>query len=162
MTSGAQHRKGYMQFMLQFSESLLAPSIRCSATCRSTTSCKSKYCDFNHLIQSVYEWVYNFLLTVRLCIYLTSLGRSASFPTPRLPHSLASQSSAATHKLLTQQFVWPHKEADWGTDPRGWGKEGRTYTETQKGFLFPSLSVHQADSLCTCTNIDANVALGWE
>lgn len=85
-----------------------------------------------------------------------------SFPPPRLPGSLASQLAAAAHMVLAWQFVWPQREAGWGNDPKGWEREGRTYTETEKGFLFLSSSVHQSDSSCTCTNIDANTAQGWE
>lgn len=46
-----------------------------------------------------------------------------------LPQIAASQSSAAAHMVPAIQFVWPHREADWGTDPGGWRQEGRTYIE---------------------------------
>lgn len=54
-TSGAQCREGYMQFKFSFSENLPAPSNRCSFTNRKTSLCKSKYCGFNHSIQSIYK-----------------------------------------------------------------------------------------------------------
>lgn len=152
MTSGARCREGYLQFRFQFSENLPAPSNRCSCTNRKTSLCKSKYCGFNHLIQSIYKLGLLFSANceaVVLSYFPRQEGQlKQSFLPPRLPHSSASESSAAVCVLLT---------GDWCSHT---GKQTRekTYKKHKRVFLFSSSSVQQSDSLCTCTNIYANTA----